>query len=249
MASDEAPDMYNPIGQLWWESTRRGEAGINPRMASWLWWHKEIGDTFTTAEIRHGLNTDAEQFQRRQRELREWGWIFDSYQDDPGLEMGQYRLKRKGWWPGSPDPKPENQAIKGSTRRKMLVRDGSRCVICGYGAGEFYEDGAPVRLTAGHIVPRSHGGSNGLDNLQTECTRCNETARADTGTVVNVDAAWESIRSLKGKEKAELYTWIVRGQRTRSKLDHAFDLYRSCTPEGKAELKKKLEDYVSRLDQ
>lgn len=245
--NDYPAGAYNRRGELWWESTKFGESGIAPRMASWLWWHKNEGDTFTTAEMRRSLNTDAEQFQRRQRDLRDWGWVFDSYQDDPSLAMGQYRLKEKGWWTGSTGPKPASRTIKGSTRRKMLARDGSRCVICGYGAGETYEDGSPVRLTAGHIVPRSHGGSNDLDNLQTECSRCNETARADTGTVIDTDAAWESIKTLNRKEKAELYSWVIRGQRTRSKLDHAYDLYRSCTPAGKEEIAAKLQRYVSKL--
>lgn len=242
-------EALNPQGELWWHSTKYGESGIRPRIASWVQWNKDEGETFTTNEIRTALDTDAEQFQRRQRELRKWGWIFDSYQDDPSLDTGEYRLIQKGWWPGSADPKPVSDEISAATRRKLFERDGSRCVICGYGAGERYEDGDVVRLTAGHIVAASHGGSSSLDNLQTECSRCNETARADTGTVVDTTAAWESIKKLSRAEKAELFTWIQRKQRTRSKLDQAFDLYRSCTPRGKTEIAGKLQDFVSKLSQ
>lgn len=241
-------EAQNSIGELWWQSTRRGESGLRPRIASWVQWNKEEGETFTTNEIRKALNANAEQFQRRQRELRNWGWAFDSYQDDPSLDVGEYRLRRKGWWPGSSDPKPKANEISAATRRSLFDRDGSRCVICGYAAGEFYEDGTPVHLTAGHIIASSHGGSSNLDNLQTECSRCNETVRADTGTAIDSAAAWESIKKLNKAEKVELYTWIQHRKRIRSKLDHAFDLYRSCTPAGKTEIEKSLKSFVNKID-
>ena len=35
-------------------------------------------------------------------------------------------------------------------------------------------NGEEVMMTKDHIVPKSKGGSNGLKNMQTMCTVCNE---------------------------------------------------------------------------
>lgn len=50
------------------------------------------------------------------------------------------------------------------TRRRVLARDGCRCVECG---------GAEL-LTVHHIVARNDGGSNHAGNLTTLCLRCHD---------------------------------------------------------------------------
>lgn len=35
------------------------------------------------------------------------------------------------------------------------------------------EHGHEVLMTRDHIIPRSRGGSEGLENMQTMCTKCN----------------------------------------------------------------------------
>lgn len=57
------------------------------------------------------------------------------------------------------DPVPE------STRYHVLKRD-RRCQLCGAGPDE-------AVLQIDHIVPRSRGGTNDLDNLQVLCATCN----------------------------------------------------------------------------
>lgn len=49
-------------------------------------------------------------------------------------------------------------------RQKVFSRDGGVCVRCGRGN----------RLTVDHIKPKSLGGKNDLDNLQTLCSYCHE---------------------------------------------------------------------------
>lgn len=53
--------------------------------------------------------------------------------------------------------------VSKNTRRRVYVRDGFACVICG-----FDED-----LTVDHVVPRAHGGTNQASNLMTMCGHCN----------------------------------------------------------------------------
>jgi hypothetical protein len=48
-------------------------------------------------------------------------------------------------------------------RREIFERDGFACLACG----------ATEDLTVDHVLPRSAGGGNGRDNLQTLCRSCN----------------------------------------------------------------------------
>lgn len=63
-------------------------------------------------------------------------------------------------------------AISPHKRQRVFDRDDRRCRQCG----------ASQRLTIDHIVPRSRGGSDRSDNLQTLCEPCNQ-AKADTVVV------------------------------------------------------------------
>jgi 5-methylcytosine-specific restriction endonuclease McrA len=57
-----------------------------------------------------------------------------------------------------------------SRREQVYARDGFRCVRCG--------DDNRATLTLDHIRPKSKGGDNSLENLQTLCRPCN-TLKAD----------------------------------------------------------------------
>lgn len=60
------------------------------------------------------------------------------------------------------------RSITSGNRLLVFERDGGRCRQCG--SGDW--------LTLDHIVPRSKGGTNAVDNLQTLCSDCNY-AKAD----------------------------------------------------------------------
>lgn len=60
-----------------------------------------------------------------------------------------------------------------SQRFKIFQRDGFRCRYCGSGD----------RLTVDHVVPRSKGGANTVDNLVTACAACNAGKGANTADV------------------------------------------------------------------
>lgn len=65
----------------------------------------------------------------------------------------------------SRNPKIPNKAtIRPSIRRAVLARDGRRCTTEGCGARRFLE--------VHHIVPRTRGGSNAMENLTTLCGAC-----------------------------------------------------------------------------
>jgi 5-methylcytosine-specific restriction endonuclease McrA len=52
-------------------------------------------------------------------------------------------------------------------RYEVFKRDGGRCLLCGKSSA----DG--IRLHVDHIIPRSRGGKDTLENLQTLCEACN----------------------------------------------------------------------------
>lgn len=161
-------------GKIWWSGHHSGIKSI----AAWLWTHKEVGEIFTLTEIRKDYLATAENLSRRLRELRELGWAFAAYRSDPTLEANQYRLLSKGWHPSQ--AKPQGRVSPTALqRRQVFDRDNFRCVICGISAGEEYSEKTLgfARLTVGHKVPVAHGGLTTLDNLQTECSLCNEPVR------------------------------------------------------------------------
>lgn len=61
-------------------------------------------------------------------------------------------------------------ALSGSLRYDVLARAKGRCEACGVPATE-------RRLEVDHIVPRSKGGSNEFENLQSLCFQCNAQKR------------------------------------------------------------------------
>jgi ATP adenylyltransferase len=66
----------------------------------------------------------------------------------------------------------EAEPVALSIRYDALKRAGKRCELCGVADGDAnYEERLPLHVD--HIVPRSKGGSNDLDNLQVLCRACN----------------------------------------------------------------------------
>jgi len=65
---------------------------------------------------------------------------------------------------------PKNTSLGNIKREKLLLRDGYRCVNCGY-----WDD-----LQIDHIMPSSRGGGNEEENLQVLCGPCNRSKRAMT---------------------------------------------------------------------
>lgn len=220
-------EAYCPLdGRLWWDRGNgdgpRGAEGSVPRMASWLRWNVRLNERFTTKAMRAALGVGHEHFQRRQRELREdLGWRYLSSKEEPSLG-DECILLEYGWWPGDGE-RPKKASISNKVRRQVFERDGGRCVLCGLAAQESYEDGGVVVLTAGHIRANLHGGSISIDNLHTECRRCNETARADTGNVADPVVVLERVKNLTKADRIEMLGWLQSGRRTRSKLDLAYD--------------------------
>jgi hypothetical protein len=238
--SSRAPD-----GTLWWKLSHRPGSnkpfGQVPRIAAYLWFRKELEDTFTMRELRSELGADligsSEHLNRRLRELRDAGWQIDSNKDDRQLPLDVYRVQVKGARLWIDSERNELQVFRPSqrVRRIVLDRDGSRCRVCGIGVGESYpgEPNSKARLTIGHRVPqerlRARQAADDIDNWRTECSRCNETVRNEMPDPEQYDEVEAEVKQLKTADLRQLLNWMRSGERTRSRLDHAYDRARNLS--------------------
>lgn len=121
-------------------------------------------------EIRAAAGNVSE-WARRVRELRtEDGYHILTHRDRATLKPGQYLLETSKRLPVFP------RDISKETRAYVLERNGYTCQMCGLAAGDPdpFDPTRTVRLTMGHIIDKSKGGSDEPGNLRAVCTNCNE---------------------------------------------------------------------------
>lgn len=241
---------------LWMRPTRpksKQKFGALPRTAAYIAAHFDEGDRITLRELadnvpdheslttgRSGPNL-ATQFQRRFRDLRDYDWVLLNYLEDSSLQPNEYRLKKIGkplWIPGR--TRRRNPPVPPRVAQAVFERDGHRCVLCGCGANELYEDGKPVKLRAGHRTPGARGGTPTEDNLRTECERCNDAIRDERFDPVTLDEVWPSVRRLSSGEKSRMLEWLRVGQKTRSDTERLYDRARYLAPSERNELIERL---------
>ncbi|MFC5994564.1 HNH endonuclease [Pseudonocardia hispaniensis] len=240
------PGAYTPDGRLWWKldfwpGTKR-PFGDERKLAAWLQFNINIGETFTMRDLRQVLGAnvpnDREHFNRRFRELRKDGWLFSSYKNASDLAPDTYRLKAKGWHPGR-GSRPKRAAITATMRRRVFERDGRRCVICFIGGGEPYPDNPDLVavLTVGHRIPNERDQSvRSLDELQTECQQCNEPVRDELPNPSDLAEVLADIKRLNRAERLDLLRWLRAKRRMRSRLDEVYDRVRTLPPEIQAKV-------------
>lgn len=241
---------FAPDGTLWWRLERHPHRnqvfGGERRLAAYLWFELQVGDTFTMRQLRAELGDGVvpkndEHLNRRLRELRKDEWILHANRDDPSLRTDEYRLVAKGRrvWLGE---RRIRDKVSKKTARIVFDRDDSRCVICGVGAGEGYpgEPGTRAKLTIGHRIPGARLGGADPDNLRTECSRCNEPVRDQMPDPESYDEVITEIRSLPRADAEKLRQWLIRGERTRSKLDLAYGRARRLSTSERRQLVEEL---------
>ena len=75
-----------------------------------------------------------------------------------------------------------NDAVRGSIRYQVLKTAGGRCELCGASSRD-------IQIDVDHIIPRSKGGTNEIDNLQALCRTCNAQKRdRDTTNIREMQA-------------------------------------------------------------
>ena len=131
---------------------------------------KNVGKVVESRQIQKASGGVVE-WARRVRELRnESGYQILSHKDRADLKPNQYLLETTKRLPAFA------RGISKQTRAWVLERNGYTCQMCGVAAGDPDPFGTnrTVRLTMGHIVDKSKGGSDDAQNLRAVCTDCNE---------------------------------------------------------------------------
>ncbi|MFQ8870686.1 MAG: HNH endonuclease [Varibaculum timonense] len=223
-------ESISPSGLPWWQV-----GGTTKRIAAYLWFNVELDGLFTMAEVRKAAKIEQQtQSDRRMRELREQGWVVTGYKDEKDLPRDSYRLKARGkrLWLGE---RIERDSISNKLRRQVFARDHNTCVICGVVAGEPYPDlpSVKARMTVGHRIPNQRLGTATLDNVQTECARCNETIRNLLEDPETFDSLKPLLDALSQDELRELNSWISDGKRRLSNLDLAYSKYHALNELGR----------------
>jgi hypothetical protein len=246
---------YAPDCQPWWvlrpDVPKEKRLGDERRIAAWLAFNVRVSATFTMRDLREALGTEdtpnnAEHLNRRLRALRKDGWVIDANKDDRTLPIGAYRLKVLGWHPGL-GRRPKNSTVSQAIRRRVLERDGRRCVICGVGAGEPYAGESLSRavMTIGHRTPNSNPNStNEIHNLQTECKRCNEPVRQELGAPEVIERVYLDVRRLKKEQLHTLREWLIARRRLRDLLDEVYDRARMLAADEREEMLRRVNEML-----
>lgn len=228
-------EAFAPDGTLWWQLKvapgMKRRFGDEQKISAYLACHVGEGGTLTMRGLRAALGeaaipNDAEHLNRRLRNLRlRDGWDIPSAKDDGSLAHDEYLVRKIGWHPGTGRPRPKADAPSDATRRKVFARDKSVCQVCFTPGGEPYVDmpDKTARLTLGHRVPGKRLDSRAtVDELQTECARCNETVRDELFDPVTLPEIWPTVRNLPRQAKKELLRWMQDGKRSVSRAEQAY---------------------------
>jgi hypothetical protein len=165
-----------------------------------------VGKVVNSTQLRRASGNISE-WARRVRELRdEEGFNILSHNDRSDLKPGQYFLV---------DTKPRPvfaRSISKETRAIVLDRNGYTCQMCGAAAGEphEYDNGRKTRLHLGHIVDKSLGGSDELENLRALCSVCNEGAANLTLERPSASKLLAQIRRAGATEQLAILDWLKR---------------------------------------
>ena len=166
---------------------------------------KNVGKTLEGDKLRK-VAGDISEWARRVRELRdEEGYKILSHNDRSDLKPGQYILL---------DAKPEPafaRDISKETRALVLDRNGFTCQMCGAAAGEAhpYDPSRKTRLHLGHILDKSHGGTDDISNLRAICSVCNEGAANITMDRPSAIKLLSQLRRGKSEDQLEVLKWLL----------------------------------------
>jgi hypothetical protein len=142
---------------------------------------------------------------RRIRELRtEEGYLILTNNDRADLKPGEYLLE-------TDKPQPAfARSISKETRAFVLDRNGFTCQMCGAVAGEVHPFDATrkTRLHIGHVIDKSLGGSDDVNNLKAICSVCNEGAANITLQRPDLNKLLVQVRRATATDQRELLKWL-----------------------------------------
>lgn len=175
---------------------------------------ENIGKVLSSEELYEVAGGKSE-WGRRVRELRnEEGFEILTHNDRSDLKPGQYVLV-------SEKPLPAfARSISKETRAYVLDRNGFTCQMCGAVAGEAHPydpSGRKTRLHIGHIIDKSHGGTDEPANLRALCSVCNEGAANITLARPALTQLLSGLRRAPSIDQLEALKWLMRKYPTQAR--------------------------------
>lgn len=132
------------------------------------------------------------------------GYAILSHKDRADLKPGQYIMLTDKRRPAFA------RGISKETRAVVLERNGFTCQSCGLAAADPdpFHPGRKVRLTMGHTIDKSKGGSDDADNLRAICTNCNEGLQ--NASRPKPDLVWliSQVRRAPVDDQLAVLTWL-----------------------------------------
>lgn len=176
-----------------------------------------VGEILNADELRT-VSGNISEWARRVRELRdEEGYQILTNNDRSDLKPGQYILL---------NAKPMlafERGISKEVRALVLDRNGFTCQMCGSVAGEPhpYDTSKKTRLHIGHVIDKSHGGTDDPANLKALCSVCNEGAANITPDRPTSLKLLSQLRRAKASDQLDVLKWLIRKfpQESKSELD------------------------------
>lgn len=165
-----------------------------------------VGQVVTSKELQKASGGVAE-WARRVRELRdEQGYQILSNRDRADLKPGQYILASEVRLPELA------RSMSKETRAFVLERNGYTCQSCGLAAADQdpFNPARKVRLTLGHIVEKSHGGSDSPENLRAICTNCNEGLQNIAPARASLKQLLTVVRRAPVDDQLKVLEWLER---------------------------------------
>lgn len=167
---------------------------------------RNIGKVLESRDIQ-AASGGASEWARRTRELRnELGYQILSHKDRSNLKPNQYLMETAKRLPAFA------RGISKETRAVVLERNGYTCQMCGVAAGDPDPLGGSrtVRLTMGHIIDKSKGGTDGAENLRAVCTNCNEGLQNATPPKPDTVHLLAQIRRATRTDQEKVLKWLLQ---------------------------------------
>lgn len=168
---------------------------------------KNIGRVLSADEL-YEASGCAKEFARRIRELRnDEGWPIKTHNDVSTLRPGQYILESN---PPQNPPYRFAKSLSTRLRAQVLERNGYFCQMCGLEAGQPDPErgGARTILQVGHIIDKSHGGTDAITNLRTLCAKCNQGANNIAQEPPSHSALLAQVRRAGVNDQQKILQWL-----------------------------------------
>lgn len=210
-------------------------AGTMVRTALWLISEIGIGHTFTKEQHRKAFAGIA-QADRRLRDLRSYGWVIHTSQEDVSLNANEQRLVKVGAhvWDPSRRSRSNHHQVTAKERMAILAEANYQCSVCGIAGGEAYPDDPFITAVLSISKRENASAQEGAEvEYFVECKLCRAGKRKWEDDIPNL---LRQIEQLSHEEREALALFVASNPKSRLLSNWAS--FRRLSADAKAEVKR-----------